>query len=496
VTRPSPSTEIALRRPTVPVAVGPLAARERIDMLCDPGSTRTIRSAVRSRRIGARAQPGDGVVAASGEILGRPVFCYAQDARFVGGSLGEAHAETILRVMNLAADARVPVIGLIESAGARMQEATAALGAYGRIFRQTVRLSGDVPQISVITGVSAGGGSYAPALTDFIVMTKTANMFLTGPGVVKAAVNEDVTPQQLGGPGVHSRNGVAQFVADTEADAAFLVRDLLSYLPQNSSESPPQIAAVDPLGDNPGAFVPRETRRVYDMRDVVRCIVDGGDLIEVAPRWARNMVTAFARLDGRPVGIVANQPRYVGGVIDAEASQKAADFVDKCNAFGLPLVVLVDTPGFLPGLNQETRGVIRHGAGLLHAFAAATVPRVTVVLRQAYGGAYITMNAKDLGADFAFAWPRARIGIMAAQQAVAIINRREIAAAEDPAAYGLELAERYAAEHQNAHAAAEEGFIDEVILPGETRDRLCLALKTLALKRNRSHLNWFHRREH
>ena len=489
------SPHAALRSPEPPPSGTRFAARERIDLVCDPGTTRVIRSAVRSRRIGARAQPGDGVVAASGEIQGRPVFCYAQDARFVGGSLGEAHAETILRVLSLAADARVPVIGLIESAGARMQEATAALGAYGRIFRQTVALSGQVPQISVITGVSAGGGSYAPALTDFIVMTKTANMFLTGPGVVKAAVGEDVTPEQLGGPLVHGRNGVAQFVAKTEADAAFLVRDLLSYLPQHAGDDPPLVAPAGPIADNPGACVPRQTRQVYDMRDVVRAIVDAGEMLEVAPRWARNMVTGFARLDGRSIGVVANQPRHIGGVIDSEASQKAASFVRTCDAFGIPLVVLVDTPGFLPGLRQETRGVIRHGAELLSAFAGATVPRVTVVLRQAYGGAYITMNAKDLGADFAYAWPRARIGIMAAQQAVSIINRREIAAAPDPEGLKAALAESYAAEHQNAHAAAQEGFIDEVILPTETRDRLCLALKTLATKRHRPHHQWFHRRE-
>jgi acetyl-CoA carboxylase carboxyltransferase component len=460
----------------------PLQAAERLELLCDPGTTQIIRSAVRSRRIGAQAQSGDGVVAASGEIDGRPVFCYAQDVRFAGGSLGEMHAETIIRVLRLAGDAEVPVIALVESAGARVQEATAALGGYGRIFREIVALSGRVPQISIISGMSAGGGSYAPALTDFIVMTKSANMFLTGPRIVREALGEEVTPAELGGPAVHARNGVCDFVVPTDIDGAFLARELLSYLPQSSSQEPPHTHPDEPPDDNPGACVPRETRRVYDVREVIRGIADGGRLLEVAPRWARNMVTAFARLDGRSIGVIANQPRYLGGVIDSEGSQKAARFVDTCDAFGLPLVVLVDTPGFLPGSREERRGVIRHGASLLHAFSASRVPRVSVVLRQAYGGAYITMNSKDLGADFAFAWPRARIGIMGAGQAVSLIHRRDIAAAADPQARRLELAEQYADEHQNAHAAAAEGFVDEVITPAETRARLAGSLRTLIRK--------------
>ena len=460
-----------------------LAPQERIELLCDPGTTQVIRSRVRSERMGERARAGDGVVAAAGEIAGRPVFCYAQDRGFVGGSLGEAHADTIVRVLCLAREARVPVVGLVESAGARVQEATAALGGYGRIFRHTVLLSGRVPQISIISGMSAGGGSYAPALTDFIVMTKSANMFLTGPSVVREALGEDVTPNDLGGAPVHARNGVCQFVVPTDIDAAFLARELLGYLPQSAGAPLPEVEPAGPPVENPGACVPRDTRRVYDMREVVQGIVDGGRILEVSPRWARNMVTAFARLEGRPIGVIANQPRYLGGVINAEASQKAARFVRTCNTFGLPLVVLVDTPGFLPGLREEARGVIRHGAGLLNAFASSTVPRLTVVIRQAYGGAYITMNSKDLGADFAFAWPRARIGIMGALQAVSFMYRREIASAPDPVARRLELSEQYADEHQNAHATAAGGFVDEVIAPAETRQRLCSALKTLGGKR-------------
>ncbi|HEX8053865.1 MAG TPA: carboxyl transferase domain-containing protein, partial [Thermoleophilaceae bacterium] len=327
-------------------------ARQRIELLCDPGSAKVIRSSVESRRIGSRARAGDGVVAAAGTVDGRPVFCFAQDAGFVGGSLGEAHADTIVRVLSLAREARVPVVGFIESAGARMQEATAALGGYGRIFRETIALSDCVPQISIIAGTSAGGGSYAPALTDFVVMTKEARMFLTGPAIVRAATGEDTDAATLGGQAVHARNGVSHFVVPTDIDAAFLTRELLSYLPQNTSESPPDAEPHGPIGDNPGASVPRETRRVYDVRGVVRAIVDAGRMLEVAPRWARNMVTGFARLDGRAVGIVANQPWHLGGVIDSDASEKAASFVSTCDRFRVPLVVLVDTPGFLPGLRQ------------------------------------------------------------------------------------------------------------------------------------------------
>jgi acetyl-CoA carboxylase carboxyltransferase component len=471
--------------PTVPVPSAPrrLDARERIELLCDPGSIHVIRSAVRSRRIGARAEAGDGVIAAAATIDGRAVCCYAQDARFVGGSLGEAQADTIVRVLEFASEARLPVIAFIESAGARIQEATAALGGYGRIFRATVRLSGIAPQISVISGMSAGGGSYAPALTDFLVMSREAKMFLTGPGVVRDALGEQTTAEALGGSRVHARNGVSDFVVDDDVAAQGLVRRILSYLPQNHRERAPEFEPRDPEPGNPGAIVPRETRQVYDVRTVIRRIVDRDSLLEIAPRWARNVITAFARLNGKSVGVIANQPRYLGGVLDAESADKAARFVRTCDRFGVPIVVFVDTPGFLPGSRQEHQGVIRRGAGLLHAFASAEVPRVTVVLRQAYGGAYITMNAKDLGADFAFAWPRARIGIMAAPQAIRITCRREVSAANDPERCLQVLSERYAAEHQNAQAAAREGFIDEVILPAETRDRLIGTLAALSNKR-------------
>jgi acetyl-CoA carboxylase carboxyltransferase component len=439
-----------------------------------------IRSGVTSSKMGDRALAGDGVVGAAGRIAGRPVFCFAQDASFAGGSLGAQHAETVLRVMRLAGGTGAPIVGFVESGGARLQEGLAALGGFGRIFQENVLLSGRVPQISILTGTAAGGGAYSPALTDFVIMVEGAAMFLTGTGVVREAIGEDVTPDELGGTKVHEKNGVCHLTAPSDLDAAALARELLSYLPQNSSEPPPRVDVVPPLpGSDPGAFVPLEPRKSYDMREVVRAIADGGQMLELSPRWARSMLTAFTRLDGRPVGIVANQPRYLGGVIDSDAAQKAARFVRTCNAYGLPLIVLVDTPGFMPGTRQESNGVIRHGAKLLHAFAEATVPRLTVVLRKAYGGAYITMNSKDLGAHLTFAWPQAELGVMAARQAVGIVNRRDIAAADEPEAERDRLADLYAGEHLGAAVAAREGFIDEVIDPAATRDRLSWGLTTL-----------------
>jgi acetyl-CoA carboxylase carboxyltransferase component len=456
-----------------------LSPLERIEFLCDPGSVHAIRSGVVSERMGERAQAGDGVVGAAGRVAGRPVFAFSQDAGFAGGSLGAAHAETILRVMRLAGRSRAPVIGFVESAGARMQEGLSALGGFGRIFQENVALSGRVPQISIVTGVSAGGACYSPALTDFVVMVEGASMFLTGPGVVREAIGEEVSSADLGGARVHERNGVCHLVAPSDLDAALLARDLLSYLPQSAWDEPPRAESEPPASEDPGRTVPSESRRVYDVRDVVRAIADAGRLLELSPRWAPNIVTALARIDGRSVGVVANQPRRLGGVIDADAAQKAARFVRTCNAFGLPLVVLVDTPGFMPGARQESAGVIRHGAKLLHAFAEATVPRLTVVLRKAYGGAYITMNSKDLGAHLTLAWPGAELGVMAARQAVGIIHRRELSAHGDPAAERDRLAGRYAGEHLGAAVAARNGFVDEVIEPAETRARLAWGLATL-----------------
>jgi acetyl-CoA carboxylase carboxyltransferase component len=460
-----------------------LTPLQRLETLCDSGSVHVIRSGVRSHGPGQKAKEGDGVIGASGTIAGRPVFCYAEDGSSAGGSLGKAHADTIVRILELAGSARAPVVGFVESAGARVQEGATALGAYANVFRANVRLSGKVPQISIVTGSSAGGGCYSPALTDFVVMTKGTSMFLTGPDVVRDVTGEDVTAAELGGDRVHASNGVCHFVADTDSDAAVLARVLLSYLPQNAWERPPEIEPTPPAAGDPGAFVPRATRQVYDVREVARRILDGGSVLEVSPRWARNMVTAFARLGGRSVGVIANQPRCLGGVIDAAGAEKGARFVRTCNAYGIPLLVLVDTPGFMPGTRQESAGIIRRGAKLLYEFIEAEVPKLTVVIRQAYGGGFITMNCKELGADFAFAWPRARIGIMGAKQAVGITQRREIAAADDPLATLERLAEQYAVEHEGADAAARDGVIDELIAPSETRSRLIAALDALRAKR-------------
>jgi acetyl-CoA carboxylase carboxyltransferase component len=457
-----------------------VTARDRLELLCDPGSLHVIRSTVLPRRESKRMREGDGVVGAAGTISGRPIYCYAQDQSFAGGSLGEAHADTIVRVMELAGRAGAPVIGFVASGGARMDDGIAALAGYGRIFRASVQLSGRVPQISVITGVSAGGGAYSPALTDFVVMTEGSAMFLTGPGVVREVMGEDVDAQALGGPKVHSKNGVCQFVAANDFEAVGLVRELLAHLPSHAGETPPHGLPAPVPSHDPAERVPEEARKVYDVRDVIRAVVDNEEILEMSDRWARNMVTAFARIDGRAVGVIANQPWYLGGVIDADASQKAAKFVRICNSFGLPLVVFVDTPGFLPGTKQEGLGVIRHGAKLLHAFAEAVVPKVTIVLRKAYGGGFITMNSRDLGADLAFAWPDAQIGIMGPKQAVGIVHKRDIAAAEDPEAEHDRLAEAYADEHVSAAVAAREGFIDELVEPTDTRRRLAGALSALS----------------
>jgi acetyl-CoA carboxylase carboxyltransferase component len=453
---------------------------ERLELLCDAGSLEVFRSSVMSTRIGSLAHPGDGVVAGIGRVGGRPVACYAQDAKFLGGSLGEAQADTIDRLLQLAGRSRLPVVSIIESGGARMQEGTAALFGYGRIFRQNVRLSGVVPQISVIAGLAAGGGCYSPALTDFVVMTEQAAMFLTGPAVVRDVAGEDVDMQELGGRGVHERNGVCDLVAAGDRSAVGLARGLLSFLPQHAGGELPQTAMAAPRLGDPGECLPHSPRSVYDVRAVSEGIVDADSMLEIAPRWARSVFTGFARIDGRPVGLIASQPRYLGGVLDTESSQKAARFVSSCDAFGLPLLVLVDTPGFMPGVQQERAGVIRFGATLVRAFAAATVPRVTVVMRKAFGGAYIAMNSRGLGADFVFAWPQAEIGVMGAHPATGIIHRRELAAADDPVATQHALSDAYAEEHLGAEVAAAGGYVDEVIEPRETRARVAGAFAALA----------------
>ena len=460
--------------------VGRLSPLERLEALCDPGTVRVLRSRVVSPKLGAKAIDGDGVVGATGMVAGRPIACYAQDGTYMGGSLGERHAGTIVRVLETAGRARIPVVAFVESGGARMQEGTAALAGYGRIFRHSVGLTGVVPQLSVVSGASAGGGAYSPALTDLIVMTEDAAMFLTGPGVVREALGEEIEAAALGGPRVHDRNGVCHLVERDVLSAAARVRELLGYLPSAAGEGSPLVGPVEPELSDPGSVVPSEPRSSYDVREALSGIIDGGSLLELWPRWARNVVTAFARLEGRPVGIVANQPHYLGGVLDAQSSEKAARFVGFCNSFGLPLIAIVDTPGFMPGSKQEQAGVIRHGASLVRAFASARVPKMTVVLRKSYGGAYITMNSRDLGADLVLAWPDAELGIMSARAAVGIVHRRELHAAEDPEAERARLATDYADEHLRADTAAAAGYVDEIVDPAETRDRLAWALSALA----------------
>ncbi len=464
-----------------------LTPLERLEALCDPGTIQVLRARVSPRVTvtgrSAAASEGDGVVGATGMVAGRPIACYAQDGRFLGGSLGERHADTIVRVLQTAGRARIPVVAFVESGGARMQEGTAALAGYGRIFRETVGLTGVVPQLSVVSGSSAGGGAYSPALTDLIVMTEEAAMFLTGPGVVREALGEEIDAASLGGPRVHERNGVCQLVAPDEAAAAERIRELLGYLPASAGFAPPRAVTREPSLADPGPSVPAEPRRVYDVREPLRGIVDAGSLLELSPRWARNVVTALARIDGRPVGIVANQPHFLGGVLDAAGSEKAARFVRFCDAFGVALLAVVDTPGFMPGSRQEQAGVIRHGASLVRAFAAATVPKLTVVLRKSFGGAYITMNSRDLGSDLVLAWPQAELGIMGARAAVGVVHRRALREAEDPEVERERLAAAYADEHLRADAAAAAGFVDDIIEPVNTRARLAAALSILCAAR-------------
>lgn len=453
--------------------------RRRLEALCDPGSFRPLRSATLSQGLGRRATPGDGVIAGAGLVGGCPVFCYSQDPAFLGGSLGETHAETIVRTLRLAGEAGAPVVGFVESGGARLQEGHAALGGYGRIFRESVRLAGRVPQISIVSGISAGGGAYSPALTDFVLMSRDARLFLTGPKVVAEAVGEEISMEDLGGPRIHERNGVCQLVSETEADAVEDARRLLGLLPRTIGQPATTSVPVPPEKDDPGLTVPADGRSTYDVRETVRTITDAGSVVEIHARWGDGIFTGFARLEGRAVAVVANQPRRFGGVIDATAAEKTAGFVNCADRFGLPLIVLVDTPGFMPGLRQEKAGVIRHGASLLRAFAGATVPKLTVVLRKAYGGAAITMNSRDLGADLVFAWPGAEIGIMSAGQAVNFVHRREI---ENGNGDRESLVDAYAAEHLTAESAAASGFVDEVIEPSETRALLDWALTTIAAR--------------
>jgi acetyl-CoA carboxylase carboxyltransferase component len=436
-------------------------ARVRLELLFDPGTFRAVRSAV-----------GDGVVAGSGRVNGRAVCAWAQDGGHRGGSLGAAGGETIARTIARADALGCAVVGFPHSGGARLQEGTASLQAYAAIFR--AQSLATVPQVSVIGGPCAGGAAYSPALGDLTIMAgPDARLFLTGPQIVEAVTRERITSDELGGPKVHAHNGVAHLQASGDVEAAQLTRAFLSHLPSRVGDPLPLHPPREPLGSDPSETVPDEPRRVYDVRDVIARLVDGGELLELAPRWARNIVVGLACIDGSPVGVIANQPRHLGGCLDASSSEKGAWFVSLCDRFGIPLAVLADTPGFLPGATQEQAGVIRHGASLLRAFATATVPRVTVTLRQAFGGAHIVMNSRDLGATLTLAWPRARIGVMGAKQAVELVERRAIAAGADAAS----LARDYEERHLPVDVAAAAGHVDEIVSPADTRERLAELLR-------------------
>ncbi|MEU8523381.1 acyl-CoA carboxylase subunit beta [Streptomyces sp. NBC_01216] len=472
-------------------AKGKLTARERIALLFDEGTFSEIEELRRHRATGFgledRRPHTDGVVTGWGKVHGRTVFAYAHDFRIFGGALGEAHAQKIHKVMDLAEAAGAPIVGLCDGAGARIQEGVTALAGYGGIFTRNVRNSGVIPQISVILGPCAGGAAYSPALTDFVFMVRgTAQMFITGPDVVQAVTGEVITHDALGGADAHAQvSGVAHFACDDEESCLEDVRHLLSMLPANNRELPPELPCDD-LPDRRAEalldLVPAEPGRAYDMRAVIEEIVDDGDFLEIQEGWATNIVCALARLDGRVVGVVANQPSAFAGVLDIHASEKAARFVQTCDAFNIPLVTLVDVPGFLPGVDQEHGGIIRHGAKLLYAYCNATVPRVQLILRKAYGGAYIVMDSRSIGTDVSLAWPSNEIAVMGAEGAANVVFRREIAAAADPETTRARLVKEYRTELMHPYYAAERGLVDSVIDPADSRARLIDALAMLRAK--------------
>jgi acetyl-CoA carboxylase carboxyltransferase component len=474
-------------------AAGKLTARERLDLLLDDGSFSELDAFVTHRGAEPGADGhrvlGDGVVTGHGTIDGRLVFVYSQDFTVFGGSLSEAYAEKICKIMDLAMKVGAPIIGLNDSGGARIQEGVASLGGYAEIFLRNVMASGVVPQISVILGPCAGGAVYSPAMTDFTVMVEgTSYMFVTGPNVVRAVTHEVIDAESLGGAGVHTgRSGVAHLAAHDEAEAMDAVRRLLAHLPQNNLADAPASEtrdARDRMDAELDGVIPDEPAKPYDMHDVLRRIVDDGRFLEIQPAWAANILVGFARLGGRSVGIVAQQPAVRAGALDIDASVKAARFVRTCDAFNVPLVTFVDVPGFLPGVAQEHGGIIRHGAKLLYAYCEATVPKVTVITRKAYGGAYDVMSSKHIRGDFNFAWPSAEIAVMGAEGAVNIIFKDEIEKAGDPDAERRRLVESYEAEFSNPYIAAARGYVDEVILPHETRPRVIRALEVLADKQD------------
>ncbi len=471
---------------------GKLTARERVEKLLDPGSFQELDTFVRHRTLEfdmQRNRPwGDAVVTGHGTIEGRRVCVFSQDFTVFGGSLGEVMAEKMCKIMDLAAKIGCPVIGINDSGGARIQEGVVSLGAYGNVFVRNVRCSGVIPQISLIMGPCAGGAVYSPAITDFIFMVKeTSHMFITGPDVIKTVTGEETTFEDLGGAMTHNtKSGVAHFASEDEDACLQDCRYLFSFLPSNNLESPPRMLPTDDPGRMDEALdrvVPDSPNKPYDMRDVVRLVVDDGEFLEVHEHYARNIICGFARLDGHAIGVVGNQPAALAGVLDIDASDKAARFVRTCDAFNIPILTLCDVPGFLPGTAQEWGGIIRHGAKLLYAFTEATVPKITVITRKAYGGAYDVMSSKHLLADFNFAWPTAEVAVMGPEGAVNIIYRRDIANSPTPDERRQKLMDDYRARFANPYAAAERGYIDDVIVPHETRPKIITALRTLLTKR-------------
>jgi propionyl-CoA carboxylase beta chain len=474
-------------------AQGKMTARERVEFLLDDGSFEEFDRFKKHRcqDFGMQEQqyPGDGVIAGHGLIDGRRVFVFAQDFTVFGGSLSETNAEKICKVMDMAMKVGAPVIGLNDSGGARIQEGVVSLGGYADIFLRNTLASGVVPQISAILGPCAGGAVYSPAITDFNIMVKQSSyMFITGPDVIKTVTHEEVSKEELGGAMTHnSVSGVAHFAAENDEECLQLIRELFSFIPSNNLEDPPRHTTADPIDrmdEQLNKVVPEEANIPYDIRDIIHAVVDEGYLFEVHEHYAKNIVVGFARLGGRSVGIVANQPAYLAGVLDIDASVKAARFVRFCDCFNIPLITFEDVPGFLPGINQEHGGIIRHGAKLLFAFAEATVPKLTVITRKAYGGAYCVMASKHIRADVNFAYPTAEIAVMGAEGAVGILYRREIAKASDPQAEAKDRADEFRDKFASPYIAAERGFIDEVIEPKQTRPKLIRALELLQNKRD------------
>ena len=475
-------------------SAGKLTARERLDLLLDPNSFVETDPFIKNRctdfGMAEVETPGEGVVTGYGTIDGRPVFVFAQDATVLGGALGEAHSKKICKVMDLAAKAGAPFIGLNDSGGARIQEGVDALDGYGQIFYRNTVFSGVIPQISVIMGPCAGGAVYSPAITDFILMVEnTSQMFITGPQVIKSITGEDVSLEELGGAITHSsKSGVAHFASPNEQDCLALVRKLLSYLPSNNMEDPPAIDCLDHIEDEINFealldIIPDDPNRPYDVRDIVNLVADPGSFLEVQADYAANAVIGFARLQGRSVGIIANQPKCLAGCLDINASDKIARFIRTCDAFNVPIVTFVDVPGFLPGVSQEFDGIIRHGAKVLFAYSEATVPKLAVILRKSYGGAYVAMCSRSLGADAVYAWPAAEIAVMGAQGAANIIFRDDIKNAKDPEATRREKVDEYTEKFANPYIAAARGYIDDVIDPRDTRSALIKALNMIANKR-------------